>query len=485
MARPPSLDTVRADEVPAAERTRHHPPMPFDALRQNLRRSHAFEPLSLEGRVPDDLRGTLFRVGPGLFDRFGIAVAHPFEADGAITAVRFGERVEGAARVIESAGYREEQAAGRRLYGTGAGRLRNIVAALRQRTKNTANTSAWLHDGQLYALMEGARPTRIDPDSLAVLSEQTFDGTLRGTFSAHPHRVAALRTSFNFGVRYGREHALDVYAIPDRGAVRRLTRVAIPWPGMVHDFIATDKHLVFMLCPARIVIWRALFGTADFEKLLVWEPERGAELIVVPIASPDAVVRIPTDPFWVWHFSNAFEQGDEIVVDLCRYADFGSLRAIRSGRATLPAPVSEPRYHRARIDRRTQRMTSEERHPGMAEFPRVHPEVEGSPHRFVFMHGGLEDGSEQIRVLEVETGRTSTWRPEPATALSEPIPVPRRNRAGDERDVWLLVLGYEEASDRSFVAVLDGDDLERGPVARAWFDHPIPLTFHGTFAPAA
>ena len=59
--------------------------MPFDALRQNLTRSHGFEPLDLEGQVPEDLRGTLFRVGPGVFERFGVEVAHPFEADGAIT----------------------------------------------------------------------------------------------------------------------------------------------------------------------------------------------------------------------------------------------------------------------------------------------------------------------------------------------------------------------------------------------------------------
>lgn len=459
--------------------------MPFDALRRNLRRSHGFEPLELEGRVPEDLRGTLFRVGPGVFERFGVEVAHPFEADGAITAIRFGEQVEGAARVIESAGYREEEAAGRRLYGTGAGRLRNVAAALRQRTKNTANTSAWLHEGRLYALMEGARPTRLDPSTLDVLGEDTFDGTLRGSFSAHPHRVAALDTSFNFGVRYGREHALDVYAIPDHGPVRRLTTVPLPWAGMVHDFVATESHLVFTVCPVRLVLWRALVGTADFEKLLDWEPERGTELLVVPLASPDQVVRIPAEPFWVWHFANAFERGDEIVVDLCRYPDFGTLRAIRSGRDRLPAPVSEPRYHRARIDLRARRMTSEERHPGAAEFPRVHPAREGAEHHVAFIHGGREGASEQLRVLEVETGRVSTWRPEPATALSEPIPVARGRRPGDERDVWLLVLGYEEARERSFVAVLDGDDLERGPVARAWFDHPIPLTFHGAFAPAA
>lgn len=461
--------------------------MSFAALRQNLRRSHDFEPLEVEGALPEDLRGTLFRVGPGLFERFGVSVAHPFEADGAITAVRFAAKVEGATRAIESAGYHEEQAAGRRLYGTGAGWLRNLLNNFRQRGKNTANTSGWLHEGQLYALMEGGRPTRIDPDTLAVLGEHDFNGVLRSTFSAHPHRVAALQTSFNFGVRYGREHALDVYAIPDRGAVRRLTSVVMPWPALVHDFIATEKHLVFMICPVRIMIWRALLGVADFEKLLDWAPELGAQLLIVPIAEPEAVVRVAADPFWVWHFANAFEQGDEIVVDLCRYADFGSLTAIRTGRDKSPipdAPAKQAMFHRARIDRRRKQMTSEERHSAPAEFPRVHPRLEGSPHRFAFMQS-VEDERDCIRVLEVETGRASHWLPDRPTALSEPMPIERRDRPGDERGVWLLTLGLDEGRGRSFVAVLDGADVERGPVARVWFDQPIPLTFHGAFSPAA
>lgn len=459
--------------------------MSLDALRHNLHRSHGFEPLELEGTIPDDLRGTLFRCGPGLFERFGVEVSHPFEADGVMTAVRFEDRPSGAARVIESAGWREEQAAGRRLYGSGVSRLRNIINMLKQRGKNTANTSAWVHAGQLFALMEGARPTRLDPATLDFEGEQDFEGVIGATFSAHPHRVAALATSFNFGVRFGREPMLDIYALPDQGAARRLTSVALPWMAMVHDFIATDKHLVFMVCPARVVLRRVLFGKIDFERLLDWEPERGVELIVIPIADPQAVQRIHVDPFWVWHFTNAYERGDQIVVDLCRYHDFGSLAAIRTGRGGLPAEVAKPLYHRAVIDRRAKTMTSETRCECPAEFPRVHPTREGAEHRVAFIHAGSEDERDAIGVLEVETGKLATWRADRPTALSEAIPVPRGRRPDDERDVWLLTLGLDATRERSFVAVLDGDEIERGPVARLWFDQPIPLTFHGAFLPAA
>ena len=34
---------------------------------------------------------------------------------------------------------------------------------------------------------------------------------------------------------------------------------------------------------------------------------------------------------------------------------------------------------------------------------------------------------------------------------------------------------------RSHIAVFDGLRLADGPVARAWFDHHIPITFHGNW----
>ncbi|MBC7171966.1 MAG: carotenoid oxygenase family protein, partial [Polyangiaceae bacterium] len=34
---------------------------------------------------------------------------------------------------------------------------------------------------------------------------------------------------------------------------------------------------------------------------------------------------------------------------------------------------------------------------------------------------------------------------------------------------------------RSHVAVFDAERLADGPIARAWFDEALPITFHGVF----
>ena len=56
--------------------------------------------------------------------------------------------------------------------------------------------------------------------------------------------------------------------------------------------------------------------------------------------------------------------------------------------------------------------------------------------------------------------------------------------AADETAGWLLTLVHDGRADASYLAVLDAARLEDGPVARAWFDHAVPITFHGSWLPA-
>jgi carotenoid cleavage dioxygenase-like enzyme len=67
--------------------------------------------------------------------------------------------------------------------------------------------------------------------------------------------------------------------------------------------------------------------------------------------------------------------------------------------------------------------------------------------------------------------------------VSKPIFVPRPDVDGAcaEDDGWILALVYDSGSDTSNVVVLDARDLSAGPLARVWFDHLVPATFHGAF----
>jgi all-trans-8'-apo-beta-carotenal 15,15'-oxygenase len=448
---------------------------------QDLPREHGFEPLEVEGTLPAELRGTLYRNGPTLFGLYGTRYTHPFEGDGGITAIRLeGGKAFGASRITETAGLREERAAGRMLYGFSVSWLRRMKNALRGRQKNIANTNVILWQGRLLALMEGSIPTELDPATLATLGETRLGGTIVSAFSAHPHRVASRRAYYNFGLEYGRVTRLHTYELPDSGAARHLGAIDLPYPPMLHDFIATDSHLVFFVSPTRVDVARVMLQLGGFDDMFKWKPERGTEVICVPIDRPHDPVRFTTDAFYQWHFTNAFTRGRELVVDYVRYPDFSTFYEIGrymgggGGRA-----LSTSQAHRAVIDLDARKLRSEPVLARPCEFPTVAPGVEGREHSLSYL---VLDSLAGIGKLSAD-GTLVEHRVPDTQRVSEPLFVPRPG-ATREDDGWLVALSHDGPTDRAFLAVYDAARIPDGPIARAWFDHQVPITFHGTFVPA-
>jgi len=44
--------------------------------------------LEVEGEIPNDLKGTLFRNGPGLLEVYGTPLVHPIDGDGMVKYYR-------------------------------------------------------------------------------------------------------------------------------------------------------------------------------------------------------------------------------------------------------------------------------------------------------------------------------------------------------------------------------------------------------------
>jgi carotenoid cleavage dioxygenase-like enzyme len=455
---------------------------------RDLPREHGFEPLRVEGRVPDSLRGTLYRCGPAKFSIGGEPYLHWFDADGAVTAVRFADgagvvrvsgappapqgapearttppQVEGAVRVVDTRWLRAERSANRQLYRSyaqlGRGWRRWLTLP-----KNPANISVMPWDGQLLALWEAGLPIAVDPETLETRGETDLGGSIGPTFSAHPHRAAG--TLFNFGVRYGAKFSIDLYAFKKKP--QRLGSIPLPRPTIIHDFIATPRHLIFFCPPIRLRLARLLAGIAPFDDNLAWEPEHGTEVIVVPLANPESPIRFTVDPFFQWHFVRAREERDGILtVDSIPYDDFTTNDWF--GRAPYDPPTLPPasRYERATIDLRARTMHSETLSSAFCEFPATGPRNDSV--WFLCFDQGLPP---------------ALCRFDPSTRTHRNVPlgpdaVPSEPAVTD--DGYVLSLVYDGGRDASYVAVIDGERPEDGTVARLWFDHAIPFPFHGAW----
>lgn len=470
-----SPSQARAVSQPTAPRRGEPPTANLRAFMRSVEREHDFESLRVEGEIPCELRGTLVRNGVGLYESFGQCYGHPFEGDGALCAVRLGDgAAQGAHRVTQSEGLIAERAAGRPLFSTLAPWHRRLVNGLTGRFKNTANTSVLAWQGRLLALMEAAPPTEIDPQTLTTMGPTDLGGAVPGAFSAHPHRVEKRRAGYNFGVRYGKDTRLDLIELPDRGPARLLSSLPLARPVMLHDFIATEKHLVFFVSPSLLRVKSVLLGSSRFEDYFYWEPKHGTEVIVVPIDRPDEPIRFEVSPFYQWHFANAFESGDEVIVDFVHYAGFDSFHELGVGEIRDPGTL-----HRARVSPRKRRLSLEQLWDVPCEFPQIDSRVAGTEGRFVWLTA-VHQGHERVARFDLSKGMAESFRFDSAELPSEPIFVPRGSA---EDDGWVLVLVYDDRVRQSHLAVFDGQRLEAGPVGKAWFDHHVPMTFHGTWLP--
>jgi carotenoid cleavage dioxygenase-like enzyme len=438
--------------------------------------------LTVVGRIPAELNGTYYRNGPNpAFEPPGRY--HWFDGDGMIHAISLRDgRAHYRNRYVLSAGLRDEQAAGRALFNG----LLDIDPSEAPRFKNTGNTNIVWHAGRLLALMEAAYPTRMDPATLETLGEFDFDGRLFGAMTAHPKMDPETGEMLFFG--YSPFPPFLQYHVADRtGALLRSEVIDVAWPSMIHDFAITKEHVVFILCPLVFSFENLRERGGAFS----WEPERGTRLGVMPRSGGNADVRwFDTDPCYVFHPMNAYEDGDAIVLDVARYGrlDFMTPQGVenldyRDDRAA--------RMHRWRIDLRAGGVKSTPLDDIVSEFPRVDQRRVGRRHRFGYtaarepeQNQGAQPVWTAVRKYDLERGTMETRRFGAGNGVGEPIFVPRTDSAAED-DGWVLVLAYDQGRNASDFWILDARDIAGEPVARVTLPHRVPYGFHGNWAAAS
>jgi all-trans-8'-apo-beta-carotenal 15,15'-oxygenase len=438
------------------------------------------------GRVPAGLAGTLYRVGPAKLD----LADHLFDGDGMVSAVRFdpGGQVHCATRFVRTRKYVAEQHATRpsaRGFGTQpGGPLRNVLRSSPGKG-NAANTSVMFTAGRLLALWEAGHPWQLDPATLETIGEMNFDGALeaRLPFSAHPHQDPVTGEIFNFGMAYGRKNTVACYRIDPSGRLRVLTEFAVPAAIMNHDFIVTDRWLVFCLNPIRLRLLPFLTGRAAFGDALEYHDQDATTIVLVPRAGGQPV--FAEAPAWFqFHFAAAYDDGDDVVIDLSRYPSYADVGPYLKAYRTSASFGRPPTLWRYRVSTRTRRVEGTELSPQGLEFPQVDACRTTGGYRVVYgVLGFAEQGlAGSLGRIDLTTGQVDAWHPGQDWLVSEPIFVPRPDRDSQaEDDGWLVAHAYDPARQATDAVILNARDLSAGPIFTAHLPTNTGVTFHGAW----
>jgi len=447
-----------------------------------------FAPWRMEGEAPDlevigtlprELHGTYFRNGPNqAFEPIGRY--HWFDGDGMVHAIRIADgRAHYRNRWVASDGLKEERAAGHALYPG----LLEFGKMEAPKFKVTGNTNTVFHANRLMALVESSLPTELDARTLETRGLYDFAGKLAGPMTAHPKLDPVNGEMLFFGYSPFPPY-LQYYVVDPSGALVHAEPIDVAWPSMMHDFAVTERHVIFLLCPIVFDLENIAQGGSPF----AWQPERGTRIGVLPRRGRSEDVRwFETDPCYVFHPLNAYDAGDEVVVDVHRYQQLLFMNR-ESARDPNWRDSQIARLHRFTMNLASGGIRSEALDDHEGEFPRVDERLVGRKHRFGYFATTGPEGNPSLQPLftavakiDLERGNTVELRPHGAhNGCGEPVFVPRRDDAAED-DGWVLYLAYDHERNASELLVVESRDFTGEPVARVRLPHRVPYGFHGNW----
>jgi carotenoid cleavage dioxygenase len=484
------VETIRQHE----SRLPAHDPHPYrtGAWAPNTREVDAFDLDVVAGEIPRDLTGVYLRNTENpLLDAI-TGRYHPFDGDGMIHAIRFESgRADYRNRFVQTAGFVAEQAAGAPLW---AGILEAPSLSQRDgwgartRMKDASSTDITVHAGVALStfyqcgdayLMD---PITLEPRGVARLDHPSF---ARGaTISAHPKVDEATGELLFFN--YSTEAPYCHVGVADaKGELVRVIPVALPGPRLPHDMAFTPRFAIindFPLFwdPARLAqgVYRPRY-----------HPEMGSRFGLVPRDGSGEVRWFSAAPTYVLHFSNAYEEGDEVILEGYHQGAPVQERGpddtpITMFMKSIDMHAMKTRLHRWRFDMKTGETREEVLDDECSEFPTIHPGYAGRKHRYVYAAVG-EPGFFLFSGLvktDVQTGNKSKYS-FPRGVFASESPFCPRDGATSEDDGYVVTFTTDMNQDSSECQIFDARSLERGPIARVRLPMRISSGTHAAWAP--
>ena len=454
-----------------------------------------------KGNIINELDGTLFRNGPGILERDGQWVHHPFDGDGMITAIRFKKgKATLTNKFVKTKGFLEEKKKNKFIYrgvfGTQKkGGLLNNVFDLN--FKNIANTHVIKLGNQLLALWEAAGPYALDPNNLETIGLSTLKGALKSNeaFSAHPK--IDLNSNFSkevlvtFGVQTGPKSIIRLMEFSNNGdnsgEIIFDRKDKLKGFAFLHDFAITTNWAIFLQNAIDFNPLPFVMGQKGAAQCLKSNPQKKAKFFIVPrdsgIFRGQSPISIEAPKGFVFHHVNAYEKESKIILDSIFYDDFPSVGPDENFKDIDFEKYPAGKLKRSTIDLKNHTSSISTISEQTCEFATVNPQVIGLKANYSWMACTEQKiGNaplQAIKKINLNNKEETIWSAAPRGFVSEPIMVPKSN-ASEEDEGYLFVLLWNGKRRGSDLIVLNSKNLEE----LVTYELPIniPHGLHGSWA---
>jgi len=429
-----------------------------------------------QGKLPRELEGKHFyRNGPARTVLNNERYTHWFDGDGFVH--RYALQNKGlthSGKFVRTKKFNEESNANRFLYNGGGSVIRHSKMSKNSEAVNAANIALLPVNNELWALWEGAMPYKVNPHTLDTEGQVSLAQGLDGMpFSAHPHTDRA-GNIWNFGdLSFFGHSAIMVYQLSPQGKLIKYKMIDAP-QSYIHDFAITDNYLIFYFPPITKGRGNTLIDS------MTWHGDNQGALLVVDKNTLEPVLRTPFDAGFIFHFGNAWQDGQVLTVNACWYhnADviFNDVKTVAQTNMHLndSSTAAQLRIHlgnkTATLDNSTTSM----------EFVQFDDRFTGKTTAVQYgVHASTplpHSEYNSIASVNTQSGVVDSYSFGDHFITEEPLFVPTGSKQGEG---YLVNTGLDFKSGHTYCCVFDAQHISDGPVAQAKLDTYMPLGFHG------
>jgi len=454
--------------------------------------------LEVEGRIPEELKGSWYRLGPDPQWPPMLGDDVYINGDGMTTVFRFEDgHVDVRARYVRTEKFRIERTARKSLYGLYRNPFTDDVS-VRGRDRCTANTTPVWHGGRLLALKEDSHPYELDPVTLETKGRWNYEGKLKSrAMTAHPKIDPETGELWFFGYEAGGEASPEIaVCVADKnGNLTREEWFTAPYCAMVHDFAVTRNHVIFPIFPTTADIDRMKKGGPHW----AWDGSKCTHVAIMPRDGSVKDIRWFEAPAaYGYHVVNAFEEGSKIQLDIClaQINPFPFIPDLTGVPYDFRKGGSFPTRWSFDLSKHDRQFEQAKLMPMVAEMPRMDERYRMNDYRYAYLgsidfkrppakhlSGPVGGGFNVLLGVDVKSRQSRTYAFDDQSSMQEPQFIPKGPDA-KEGDGYLIGVVNHHVDVCSDLFVFDAQNLEQGPVAKAHMPILLRPAFHSTWVPA-
>ncbi|MCT2062777.1 carotenoid oxygenase family protein [Dietzia cinnamea] len=455
---------------------------PFRAQRNELDATH--EELTILGEVPEDLFGMYVRNTHNQAQA-PLGIYHPFDGDGMLHAIRFeGGKVEYRNRFVRTTGFHAEQGAKKSLWPglLQPGEYQRRGWGSMGVMKDNAGTDVNAHAGKLIASMsQGSEPWALSPHTLETHGAHEWGRLVPDGLSSHykvDHATGDM-IFFNYPEKFPYMH----YGVVSK-ANQLVHYVPIELPGArwPHDLGMTKNYSILHDLPYFFDPEMLKQGARKLE----FHHDIPSRFGIIPRFGRSEDVRwFETQPCWVMHLTNCYEDGDWVIQDGCIWDNpvMPPVGADVDVYSKISRQLDKHRTHthmyRWMFNMRTGETREFSLDDEVTEFPVLSSDYNGLKYRYSYNslfvpNQWLMSG---IKRYDLATGDMDRYEYGEGRYGSESC-VARAVGATAEDDGYVINFVTDINNNSSECVVLRADDVAAGPICRIILPERISVGTH-------